>query len=174
MPRKKKAPSGTRILVPGSVSPILRGPANHLLLKRAGTQEQLTIGQSPNQKGCPVGGWLYQFKDPTGCPFLGCLLHTSIHSHLWFPSQEWRWFWFTRPTLPHFKKWITWGVCWWLAGGSRKFLWGCYIYLAWINKAASMKGVERDEESRQIVGSDLRINTDNTENAVSLDRRLGE
>lgn len=37
-----------------------------------------------------------------------------------------------------------------------------------------MKGVERDEESRQIVGSDLRINTDNTENAVSLDRRLGD
>lgn len=37
-----------------------------------------------------------------------------------------------------------------------------------------MRGVERNEEGRQILGSYLGINTDNTENTVALDGRLVE
>lgn len=37
-----------------------------------------------------------------------------------------------------------------------------------------MREVERNEEGRQILGSYLGINTDNTENTVALDGRLAE
>lgn len=60
-----------------------------------------------------------------------------------------------------------------MAGGCRVPV-GCYIYLARIREAENIRGVKRNKEGRQILGSYLRINTDNTENAVALEGRLVE
>lgn len=44
---------------------------------------------------------------------------------------------------------------------------GYDIYLAQIREAQNMGGEERNEEGRQILGSYLGINTDNTQNTVA-------